>query len=109
MPIPDFQTLMLPVLHDLAGGERTGQQTLDALGAEFNLTAEELALRLPSGKQSTFTNRIAWAKSHLKGAGLVESPRRGVHRLTDRGREVLAENPPRVGIPYLMRFPNYVA
>src|SRR5687767_3256934 len=109
MAIPDFQSAMLPVLNDLAQGERAGQETLDALAAHFGLTQEELAQRLPSGKQTTFTNRVAWAKAHLKAAGLVESPRRGVYRLTDRGRQVLAENPPSVGVNYLMRFPEYVA
>jgi restriction system protein len=109
MPIPDFQTVMLPVLRDLANGERTGQETLDALAAEFMLEPEEIAQRLPSGKQATFSNRVAWAKSHLKGAGLIESPRRGVYRITDRGRATLAENPPKIGMSYLMRFPEYVA
>jgi restriction system protein len=109
MAIPDFQTVMLPVLHDLAQGERTGQETLGALAAEFALTPEEIAQRLPSGTQGTFTNRVAWAKSHLKGSGLIESPRRGVYRITDRGRATLAENPPRLGMSYLMRFPEYVA
>jgi restriction system protein len=63
MPIPDFQTLMLPVLRDLAQGERTGQETLDALALELKLTPEDLAQRLPSKKQATFTNRVAWAAS----------------------------------------------
>ncbi len=108
MAIPDFQTAMLPVLRDLAHGERTGQETLDALAVHFALTPEEIAQRLPSGKQATFTNRVAWAKSHLKGAGLIESPRRGVYQITDRGRATLAENPPKLGMSYLMRFPEYV-
>jgi restriction system protein len=106
MAIPDFQTLMLPVLRDLAQGERTGQETLGALATEFALTPEETAQRLPSGTQATFTNRVAWAKSHLKGAGLIESPRRGVYRITDRGRATLADNPPQLGMSYLMRFPE---
>lgn len=109
MAIPDFQTAMLPVLRDLTRGERTGQETIDALAREFDLTPEELAQRLPSGKQATFTNRIAWAKAHLKAAGLVESPRRGAYRLTDRGRQALAGSPTSIGISYLMQFPEYVA
>jgi restriction system protein len=109
MSIPDFQSVFLPVLRDLQTGERNGQQTLDTLAEQFGLTADELAQRLPSGKQTTFTNRLAWAKAHLKAAGLVESPRRGVYRLTDRGRSVLTENPETVNIAYLSRFPEYVA
>jgi restriction system protein len=108
MTIPDFQTVMLPVLRDLSRGERTGQETLDALATEFALSPDDLAQRLPSGKQATFTNRVAWAKSHLKGARLVESPRRGVYRLTERGRAVLAEDIPRLTIGYLNQFPEYL-
>ena len=109
MAIPDFQTAMLPVLRDLSQGERTGQETLDALAAHFGLTPEERAQRLPSGTQASFTNRLGWAKSYLKAARLIEAPRRGVYRLTDRGRAVLAENPTSVRINYLMRFPEFVA
>jgi restriction system protein len=109
MPIPDFQTIMLPLLRDLSRGERTGHETVDALASEFVLSAEDLAQRLPSGKQTTFTNRVAWAKSHLKGAGLVDSPRRGVYRLTERGHFVLAEDLPRLTISYLNQFPEYLA
>jgi restriction system protein len=109
MPIPDFQSLMLPVLRDLVRGERSGQQTIEALASELALSPEDLAVRLPSGTQTKFTNRVAWAKSHLKGAGLVESPRRGVYRLTERGRQLLAENPSGISIAYLLRFPEYAA
>jgi restriction system protein len=109
MTIPDFQTLMLPILRDLSHGERTGQETIDALSSEFSLSAAELSQRLPSGKQTTFTNRIAWAKSHLKGAGLVESPRRGLYRITERGHRILSEDLSRLTIGYLSQFPEYVA
>jgi restriction system protein len=109
MPIPDFQTVMLPLLNHLANGESGSPETVEALAAHFALTPDELATRLPSGKQTKFTNRVAWAKSHMKAAGLIDSPRRGVYRLTDRGRQVLAEKPVAVGMPLLMRFPEYVA
>lgn len=109
MPVPDFQTVMLPLLRDLESGERQSQETVDALALYFELTPEDRAQRLPSGKQTTFTNRIAWAKSHMKAAGLIDSPRRGVYRLTDRGRMVLAGNPSFVGMPLLNTYPEYVA
>lgn len=108
MPVPDFQTVMLPLLRDLERGERQSQETVDSLAAHFALTPEERAQRLPSGKQTTFTNRIAWAKSHMKAAGLIDSPKRGVYRLTDRGRDVLVGNPSFVGMPLLNTFPEYV-
>lgn len=81
----------------------------DALAAEFALTPEELARRLPSGRAPVFANRLGWARSHLKAAGLLEAPRRGVYRLTTRGRSALAEGVPRVDLAFLSRFPEYVA
>jgi restriction system protein len=100
---------MLPVLRDLATGERAGQETLDSLAAKFGLTPEELAELLPSKRQSKFVNRIAWAKAHMKSARLIESPKRGIYRITERGRNVLAENPAAINISYLNRYPEYVA
>jgi restriction system protein len=109
MSIPDFQTVMLPVLQDLAQGERRTRETLEALALHFRLTPEEVGERLPSGRQTKFSNRLAWAKAHLKGAGLIESPERAVYRLTDRGREVLTKNLPTIGMAFLGRFPEYGA
>jgi len=100
---------MLPLLSDLAQGERTGRETADALARHFDLTPEEVALRLPSGGQTKFVNRLAWAKAHLKAAGLIESPRRAVYRLTDRGRQILASHPPAVNMAFLSQFPEYTA
>ena len=110
MPIPDFQTFMLPLLRYLAdGAEHTGQETNDALAAEFGLSAEELAQRIASGGATVFSNRVAWSRSHLKNAGLLESPRRGIYRLSARGRATLDAAPARVDASYLMQFPEYVA
>jgi restriction system protein len=109
MPIPNFQAVFLPLLKDLALGERTSQETVAALAQQFDLTPDELAARGPSGKQPKFANRVAWAKVHLKAAGLAESPRRGVYRLTQLGRETLAHGPEQIDIKYLERFPSYNA
>lgn len=109
MPVPDFQTVMLPLLRHLESGERESHETVDSLASHFALTPEERAQRLPSGKQTTFTNRIAWAKSHMKAAGLIDSPKRGVYKLTDGGRKILAGNPSFVGMPQLNAYPEYVA
>jgi restriction system protein len=109
MPIPPFQEVMLPLLGDLAHGERSGPETVGALAQHFRLTADELALRLPRGGQTKFVNRLAWAKAHLKAAGLIESPRRGVYRLTDRGQQILATRPASINMAFLSQFPEYVA
>ena len=108
MPIPDFQSLMLPLLHHFADGEEhANQETLEALAGVMQLTAAERLQLLPSGKQAVFTNRVAWAKSHLKQAGLIDSPRRGVYRITARGHEVLCHPPDAVNMRFLEQFPEY--
>ncbi len=108
--VPDFQTLMLPVLERLSiGGEQASSVVRQAVAAHLSLPAEDLATMLPSGRQTTFGNRVAWALSYLKQAGLAESPSRGMYRVTSRGAGVLAEHPDRIDIQYLMRFPEFVA
>ncbi len=110
MAIPDFQTLMLPVLRQLASsGEQAPSVVRAAVASSFKLSDEELATLLPSGRQAIFSNRIAWALSFLKQAGLVESPRRGLYRITERGTATLREPVERINIQYLMRFPEFVA
>lgn len=110
MPIPDFQTLMLPLLRFCADGAVHGRHdALPVLAREFALSESDLAELLPSGKQGKFVNRIAWAKSYLKQAALLETTARGVFRITERGRSVLSENPVRIDMKFLERFPEYQA
>lgn len=110
MAVPDFQTLMLPALALLGRrSPQTSGEVREALAAEFALTPEDRAQMLPSGKQATFSNRVAWALSYLKQAGLVSSPRRGVYEVADRGRGVLAAPPARIDIAYLAQFPDFQA
>jgi restriction system protein len=110
VPVPDFQTLMLPVLSALRSGqEKASSEIRDLVADEFRLSAEELAAMLPSGRQGVYANRIAWALSYLKQARLLESPRRGLYRITARGHEVLSASPLRIDIKYLDRFPEFVA
>jgi Mrr N-terminal domain len=81
----------------------------DLLAESFHLTDQEREREelLPSGQQSLFSNRVAWAKSHLKAAGLLENPLRGRVRISDLGRQVLAEKPAAINIKFLKRFPAY--
>lgn len=110
MAIPDFQTIMLPLIRHMQDGrEHTTGETLDALAEHFKLKDEERRELLPSGIQAVFTNRVAWAKSHLKKAGVLASPRRGVYQITARGREVLAGSPTAINLRFLYRFPEYQA
>ena len=110
MAVPDFQTLMLPALA-LVGKQSpiTAAEVRDALAQEFSLSTDDLAQMLPSGKQATFTNRVAWAYSYLKQAGLISSPRRGAYEITERGRSVLSARPARIDIAFLTQFPEFQA
>lgn len=108
MAIPDFQTVMLPMIEALADGrERTMRELTDLLADRFGLTEDERREVLPSGQQSVFSNRVAWAKSHLKAAGLLENPLRGRVSISDSGRKVLAKAPQAINIRFLRQFPSY--
>ncbi len=108
MTIPDFQTLMLPVLRSSAMGEVKISDVVQSLADKFELTEEERSELLPSGKQTTFANRVHWAKSYLGKAGLVELTRRAHFQITNRGREILANPPARIDIRFLEQFPEFV-
>jgi restriction system protein len=108
MTIPDFQTLMLPVLHAAEAGEVKISDVVGLLANQFQLTEDERSQLLPSGKQTTFANRVHWAKSYLGKAGLVELTRRAFFRITRRGREVLTNPPERIDIKFLEQFPEFV-
>jgi len=101
---------MLPLLQHFADGEEhANQETMDALAKGLQLTEAERGQLLPSGKQTIFTNRVAWAKSHFKQAGLLDAPRRGVYRLTERGREVLHSHAGPITLRFLDQFPEHRA
>lgn len=107
MAIPDFQTLMLPVLQSAADGEVNIGELVERLADEFKLTEEERRHLLPSGRQATFTNRTHWAKTYLGKAGLIEPTRRGYFRITARGKEVLAKRPKRIDMKFLSQYDEF--
>lgn len=109
MTIPDYQSLMLPLLK-LAGdgAEHSLREAIETLGDEFGLTAEEREELLPSGRQATFDNRVGWARTYLKKAGLLSSPRRGYFQTTERGRGVLAKQPVKINNRFLRQYPEFV-
>jgi restriction system protein len=109
MPIPDYQTLMLPLLQVAADGqEHAMRDVIERLATDYHLTDAERSELLPSGQQPTFDNRVHWARSYLKQAGLLESPRRGYFRITQRGREVLGRSPTRIDVNFLSQFPEFL-
>lgn len=104
MPIPDFQTLMLPVLRQSASGEVRIGDVVERLADEFNLDDDDRAHLLPSGRQTTFANRVHWAKSYLGKAGLIEMTRRAHFRITPAGEQVLDAPPVRIDVRFLSQF-----
>ena len=107
MPIPDFQTLMLPTLQLAARGEFRTRDLVEQLATKFSLSDEERNALLPSGRQTTIVNRTSWAVIYLNKAGLLERKQRGVYAITDRGRSVLTNPPPRIDIRFLSQFDGF--
>ena len=94
MPIPDYQTLMLPVLRLLAdGADHTAGSVIKALSNEFQLTREECEQLVGSQRISLMASRVHWAMIYLAQTSLTDLPRRGVWRITDGGSRLLATNP----------------
>lgn len=108
MPIPDYQSIMLPLLQFAADKEEHAlRETIDALGKQFGLTTEERKELLPSGRQATFDNRVGWARTYLKKAGCLTSTRRGYYRISERGLALLTEKPDAITAKSLRRFPEF--
>jgi len=108
MAVPGFQSLMLPILKIASDGqEHTGGEAVDLLALQFKLADDERRELLPSGRQSRFSNRVAWARAHLKLAGLLETTGRGKFCITKRGLEVLQSAPANLNIKFLMQFSEY--
>ncbi len=106
--IPDFQTVMYPLLRLLAdGAEHRRQDDLEALSRFFALSADDRDQWLPSRRARVFDNRVGWANTYLVKAGLAQRTGRSVVRITDRGRNVLDSGVQRIDISYLARFPEF--
>lgn len=109
MPIPNFQTIMLPLLQFFDDEkEHANHEYLDRLAKQFYLTDEELNEMIPSGTQTTFNNRIGWARTHLSKAGLLEMRKRTIYKITERGKQVIRSNPALIDMKFLKQFPEYV-
>lgn len=108
MAIPDYQTLMLPVLRLASAAEELRfRDMVETLAQELQLTPEERSELLPSGAAFLFDNRVGWARTYLKQAGLLESPKRGILRITDRGKAALAGKPSRIDVKFLEQFAEF--
>jgi restriction system protein len=109
MPVPDFQSLFVPLLRAASDGVAHSSSALrDRIAQDLNLTAEDLQQKLPSGTQSVFANRVAWATVYLSKAGLLQKPQRGVYQITERGKSFLREHPAGIKVRMLKEFPEFV-
>jgi len=110
MPIPDYQTLMLPLLRLASDSvEKPFRDAVERLADEFSLTDEERTEMLPSGTAHVFGNRVGWARSYLKQAGLLDAPKRGVFRITSDGKALLATSPPKIDNNLLNQYASFRA
>jgi restriction system protein len=107
--IPDYQTLMLPLLKAVADGkEYKLNEIVEILSKLFNLSTIERSELLPSGQTFVFGSRVGWARTYLKKSGLIDSPKRGTIILTNRGKEVLSDSPSKIDVKFLKRFPEFI-
>ena len=109
MTIPDFQSIMLPLLQFADDKEAHNiHDAIKHLAELFSLSEDEKIKLLSSGRQTVFYNRVGWARTYLKKAGLLEDPRRGFFKITERGLGVISKKPTRIDRKYLKQFPEYI-
>ena len=109
MSIPDYQTVMKPLLlylYESPGANRM-QDVVDGMAGYFALTDKERLELLPSGQQAIIDNRVGWAKTYLKKAGLLEYPKRGYVQISEKGKQVSSDNPEEINVKYLNQFPEF--
>lgn len=107
--IPDYQSIMLPLLEKISDGkEHKMRNVTDELAIKLGVTEDEQKELLPSGAAPVFYNRTAWAKTYLKKAGLIDSPKQGIITISKRGLEVLKNKPSAINIKFLKQFSEFV-
>ncbi len=110
MSVPDFQSLMLPLLRATSdGNEHTLGEIIELLAQQLNLSEEDRNELLPSGRQRKFDNRVNWARTYLGKTLLLMNTGRSKFRITDRGFNVLKDNPIQINIKFLAQFPEFLA
>jgi restriction system protein len=109
MSIPDYQSIMLPLLKlaESTNEEMSTDEAVEALASQLNLKEDDLKQMLPSGIQPTFVNRVGWAATYMKKAGLLEPTRWGYYRITQHGHELLKKNPPIINVKTLKQYPEF--
>jgi restriction system protein len=108
MAIPNYEKIMLPLFKITADEkEHTLEEVSDTLAEQFSLTEADRKELLASGRQGRFDNRVGWAKTALKKAGLIDNPRRGIFLITEQGLQLLKSNPAKIDVQLLMQYPGF--
>ncbi len=109
MSVPDYQSIMLPLLQLASerNDEISTSEATEILAERFELSDEDIKEMLPSGIQSTFVNRVGWASTYMKKAGLLEPIRRGFYKITQRGQDLLKKKPSKIDVKLLKQFPEF--
>ena len=106
--IPDYQSIMLPLLKKISDGKvYKYRELIEILTKDYNLTEEEQKELLPSGQQPIFDNRVGWANTYMKKAGLIKSEKRGHLQITDLGQKILSDNPKEINNQFLKQFDTF--
>ena len=109
MAVPKYDELMKPILKMVKDGEAYKIKDVAAmLAKQLNLSSDDLSEMLPSGRQTVFRNRVGWAKTYMKKAGLLDSPARAMIVITETGKKVVEEDPEKIDSKYLERFPSFL-
>lgn len=109
MAIPDYQSIMLPLLEQISDNkEWVFRNVVEELAKKYSLTEEERKELLPSGQQPIFDNRVGWARTYMKKAGLIDAPKRGLLKISPKGLEILQKKPERINVKYLQQFPEFL-
>ena len=110
MAVPDYQSIMLPLLKIAGdGNEHSKNEAIERLAQQFGLSESERNEMLPSGTQRKFDNRVSWARTYMQKALLLSSSGRSKFRITERGMQVLKDNPPTINDKFLRQFPEFIA
>ena len=109
MTIPDYQSIMLPLLLLFRDGKtHAHSEMIDLMADHFELSHEERNELLPSGRKPRFSDRVSWAATYLKKAALLQTKQRGIYNITDRGLSVLENPPPKINNKFLEQYPEYI-
>lgn len=107
MPVPDYETMMLPVLQSFADGAKNVSEVIPLIITKLGITPQEAEELIPSGRITYVGNRAHWARTYMSKAGLLRSPKRNHHEITDLGRKILASHPNGINNKILLEIPDF--